>query len=118
MPSTPSQPRKRLKKSANINFEICCPINNDVIVPKHLFQIRADEAEIKRRLNCFIERKREEIDVNNVQDFIAKPMSNTGNQEEDSCARVRSTIYRVKGSNSHLKGKQSRASVYFPHESQ
>lgn len=55
--------------------------------------------EIKRRLNCFIERKREEIDINNVHDFIAEECAN----DDSTCARVNSTVHRVKGTNTHLK---------------
>lgn len=82
-----------------MNFDLCCPIHNDVIVPNDLLQIRADEMEIKRRLNCFIERKREEIDINNVQDFIAEKTADA----DSTCARVNSTVHRVKGTNTHLK---------------
>lgn len=93
-------PRKRAKRiRLGMNFDICCPINNDIIVPNDLLQIRADETEIKRRLNCFIERKREEIDTNNVQDFITGECADT----ESTCARVNSTVHRVKGANTHLK---------------
>lgn len=69
-------------------------------MPNDLLQIRADEMEIKRRLNCFIERKREEIDINNVHDFIAERRTDVA---ESTCARVNSTIHRVKGTNTHLK---------------
>lgn len=93
-------PQKRTKRiRSDINFDICCPINNDIIVPNDLLQIRADEMEIKRRLNCFIERKREEIDINNVHDFIAEECVN----DDSTCARVNSTVHRVKGTNTHLK---------------
>lgn len=91
-------PRKRVKRiQSGMNFDHCCPINNDIIVPNDLLQIRADEMEIKRRLNCFIERKREEIDINNVHDFIAEE------DADSTCARVNSTVHRAKGSNTHLK---------------
>lgn len=82
-----------------MNFDICCPINNDIIVPNDLLQIRADEMEIRRRLNCFIDRKREEIDLGNVQDFIAEECVDT----ESTCARVNSRVHRAKGTNTHLK---------------
>lgn len=76
-----------------------CPIENEVIVPKEMVQIRADETEISRRLNCFIERKRKEIDMNNVQDFI-EPQPDA--DVESSCARVSSTVFRVKGAKAHF----------------
>lgn len=93
-------PRKRAKRIwSGMNFDICCPINNDIVVPNDLLQIRANEMEIKRRLNCFIERKREEIDISNVHDFIADECVDT----ELTCARVNSRVNRVKGTSTHLK---------------
>lgn len=81
-----------------MNFDACCPINNDIVVSGDLLQIRADESEIKRRIASFIGRKREEINHSNVQDFITdKP------DDDMRCARVNSTVYRIKGSKGHLK---------------
>lgn len=100
-PST-AQPRKRLKRAnVAINFNVCCPVENDIIVPKDLQQIRVDDTEIQRRIDCFISRKRDEINSNNIQDFIAGETEATS--EESSCARVYSTVYRIKDSKSHLK---------------
>lgn len=84
-----------------MNFDICCPIENDIVVAKDLQQIRVDEPEIRRRIACFINRKRDEINSNNIQDFITEASSI---QDKDlSCARVNSTVYRIKDSKSHLK---------------
>lgn len=93
------QPQKRLKRTKSpVNFDACCPINNDIVVSGDLLQIRADESEIKRRIASFIGRKREEINNSNVQDFITdKP------DDDMRCARVNSTVYRIKGSKGHLK---------------
>lgn len=68
-------------------------------------QIRADSSEIKRRINCFINRKRDEINNYNVQDFISDQTTNdkSANENGMTCARVNSTLYRAKGSKSHLK---------------
>lgn len=84
-----------------MNFNACCPINNEIIIAKNLQQIRANEAEIQRRINCFINRKRDEINSYNVQDFISDQVSKDDN--EMTCARVNSTVYRAKGAKSHLK---------------
>lgn len=83
-----------------MNFDIC-PINNDIVVSKKLLQIRANESEIKRRIASFIGRKREEINSSNVQDFITETPLDDDN--EMRCARVDSTVYRIKGSKGHLK---------------
>lgn len=93
-------PQKRLKRSKSpMNFDICCPINNDIVVSKKLLQIRADESEMKRRIASFIGRKREEINSSNVQDFI----TDKKDDDEMRCARVNSTVYRINGSKGHLK---------------
>lgn len=84
-----------------MNFDICCPIENDIVVAKDLQQIRVDEPEIRRRIACFINRKRDEINSNNIQDFITEASSIHDN--DLSCARVNSTVYRIKDSKSHLK---------------
>lgn len=91
--------QKRFKRTKSpMNYGICCPISNDIIVSKDLLQIRADESEIKRRIASFIGRKREEINNGNVHDFIAD------NPDDDmQCARVNSTVYRINGSKGHLK---------------
>lgn len=98
-PAPAPQPRKRFKQAkSHVNYEACCPISSDNVVSKELFQIRADESEIKRRIASFIGRKREDINSNNVQDFIADKVD-----DEMRCARVNSTVYRINGSKGHLK---------------
>lgn len=99
-------PRKRPKRTkSHVNFDLCCPINNDIFVSKNLLQIRADEVEIKRRIASFIGRKREEINNSNIQDFITDTKHDNGvdDVEQMRCARVNSTVYRIKGSKGHLK---------------
>lgn len=96
-----SQPRKRIKRSCSkFDFDKCCPIQNETI-PKDLQQIRVDNTEIQRRIDCFINRKRDEINGNNIKDFITNKI--VEENEEDSCARVHSTVYRIKDTKSHLK---------------
>lgn len=99
---TDSIPRKRVKRtSSQLNFDLCCPVKNEIIVPKDLQQIRVDDTEIRRRIDCFINRKRDEINSNNVNDFITPKMD--VDNVDSSCARVRSTVYRIKDTKSHLK---------------
>lgn len=67
-----------------------------------------------------MDRKREEIDYNNIQDFIEQPPQQlsdlqkqcaTNFEEENdfennySCARVNSSVYKNINANSHLKSK-------------
>lgn len=84
------------RKRAKLNFDDCAiklaPIS------RNLIQIQADEDEMTRRLNCFVERKREEINVHNVEDFIEP------GGDEFSCARTRSTVYQTNDSRTHLRG--------------
>lgn len=70
-----------------------CSIVDELNIPETLVQITIGEDEIKRRISSFIDLKREEINQNNLRDFI---------EVEDSCARVSSNVYRVKDSKGHL----------------
>lgn len=89
------------RKLPQLNFDDCQI--DDEPLPKYLVQIGVDETEVRRRVTCFVDRKREEIDFNNIRDFIDKETANTEEEEDCSCARVNSTVYR-KGIGSHLKG--------------
>ncbi|GAB0087505.1 Molybdopterin synthase catalytic subunit [Sergentomyia squamirostris] len=80
--------------SGKINFQLCPVVGHDV--PKHLVQITTNHAEIERRIEMFVERKREEINTSNIEDFIEQDI-------EESCARVQSAVYRIKDSKGHLK---------------
>lgn len=98
---------KRLRERSPIDFSRCPVISNRTNhqLPKNLIQIHADEAEVRRRLNCFVERKREEINETNVKDFIEPQKETAGDTDpEETCARVRSSVYRYKNASSHLKG--------------
>lgn len=72
---------------------------NDITVSESLVQIMIDDSEVKRRIKSFIDKKREEIDRNNLRDFV-------DNATEDSCARTSSNVYRIKDSKGHLKIKR------------
>lgn len=86
-----------------LNFDECSV--KGVTVPSNLVQIHADEFEINRRVNCFVERKRDEINENNLQDFIEPLSTNSAdNSEGMTCARIRSTVYHTKDLRTHLRG--------------
>ena len=76
-------------------------IQNDVD-PRYV-QITASNDEIERRMDAFMERKREEINANNVLEFCSRHLVND-EQNEFSCARTDSTgLIRKKDSTSHLR---------------
>jgi molybdopterin synthase catalytic subunit len=85
-----------------LNFNDCKVLDANPI-PKNLIQISADSTEIARRLACFVEKKREEIDQNNIQDFIVRSEVKAPDEKEFSCARVDSIIFRQKDSKGHLR---------------
>ncbi|XP_059610613.1 molybdopterin synthase catalytic subunit [Phlebotomus argentipes] len=86
------KPRKR--PAGKLDFRECPVVGVDV--PKHLVQINTDHEEIQRRIGMFIERKREEINTSNVEDFIEGDVS-------ESSARVKCALFRVKDSKGHLQ---------------
>ena len=66
-------------------------------------QITASNEEIERRIDAFMERKREEINANNVLEFCGRHIVND-EPNEFSCARTDSTgLIRKKDSASHLR---------------
>ena len=72
------------------------------IDPKYV-QITASNDEIERRIEAFIERKREEINTHNVLEFCSRHLVND-EPNEFSCARTDSTgLIRKKNSSSHLR---------------
>jgi hypothetical protein len=89
---------KDSKKKRKLNFEDCRVVD-DLDVPGSMVQIKVDEDEMQRRIKDFIDQKREELNKNNVRDFIEEGA-------EDSCARLASNIYRIKDSKGHLKIKR------------
>ncbi|XP_055906879.1 molybdopterin synthase catalytic subunit [Eupeodes corollae] len=101
----PDIPRK-LKRN-RLDFDDC-QVETDS-VSQNLVQIAADEKEIIRRIHCFVEKKREEIDLNNIRDFTAtatriKDEIKTEEQEEiTSCARTNSIFIKQVDSKGHLR---------------
>lgn len=85
-------------KRQKLNFEDC-RIEDELELSEALVQITADGNEVQRRIEAFIELKREEINRNNFNDFIES-------KDKDSCARVTSNVYRMKDSKGHLRIKR------------
>lgn len=63
-------------------------------------QIKASNSELDKRISAFMERKRAESDVFNIQEFCHRlPLDGS----ENSCARTEAVLISRKDSKSHLK---------------
>ncbi|KAL0819415.1 hypothetical protein ABMA28_007523 [Loxostege sticticalis] len=75
---------------------------SEQVLDKNLIQINVSSEELQQRIQNFIERKREQVNVNNIRDFIpTKGESET--EETETCARVRTQFVRRSDSKGHLK---------------
>lgn len=72
-------------------------------VDKNLVQINVSSEELQQRIQNFIERKREQVNVSNIHDFIPNK-SESELEETETCARVRTQFVRRNDSKGHLKG--------------
>ncbi|KAM7360807.1 molybdenum cofactor synthesis 2B isoform 2-T2 [Cochliomyia hominivorax] len=107
-----------------------CEIENPHLLPNQLVQISAGENEINRRIQCFVEKKRDEIDFCNVMDYTdvkeIPPIKNSHQTNSDNqrdfdddestnetmtCARVNSVIIKQEYSKCHLKVKKVKNNV-------
>ncbi|XP_064541555.1 molybdopterin synthase catalytic subunit isoform X1 [Drosophila montana] len=77
-------------------------------IPDKLVQIRVDDSELNRRVKCFLKRKRDEINLYNINDF--KQLSTNAEWPDSSeltvkysCARTQSSLVKQQQSTSHLK---------------
>ncbi|XP_053613395.1 molybdopterin synthase catalytic subunit [Plodia interpunctella] len=70
-------------------------------IDKSLVQINVSNEELEKRIQNFIERKREQVNISNIQDFTPEGVSETGDTE--TCARVRTQFVRRSDSKGHLK---------------
>ncbi|KYN42897.1 Molybdopterin synthase catalytic subunit [Trachymyrmex septentrionalis] len=86
--------------ASNINEKI----SNKDVVDQNLVQIRANSEELNRRIESFIERKRQHVNTVNVQEFCRY---SENNDNENSCARVDAILIRRKDSRSHIKGNNT-----------
>ncbi|XP_018046015.1 PREDICTED: molybdopterin synthase catalytic subunit [Atta colombica] len=87
-------------EEAQMASDINEKIPNKDVVDQNLVQIRANSEELNRRIESFIERKRQHVNTVNVQEFC-RYSENNGN--ENSCARVDAILIRRKDSRSHIK---------------
>ncbi|XP_050461333.1 molybdopterin synthase catalytic subunit [Cataglyphis hispanica] len=85
-----------VKTTGNINEEI----SDKIVIDPNLIQIRANSEELNRRIKSFIERKRQQVNAVNVQEFCCHS-ERTDNQY--SCARVDAILIRRKDSKSHVR---------------
>ncbi|KAJ8924411.1 hypothetical protein NQ315_007207 [Exocentrus adspersus] len=67
-------------------------------VPPHLVQVNASLAEVNERIKKFMERKRREIDANNIREFCCGDRNS-----EFTCARIDAVLQKRKDSKSHLQ---------------
>ena len=73
-------------------------------IDKNLIQINVSSEELEKRINNFIERKREQVNINNINDFIpTKCESET--EDTNTCARVRTQFVKRSDSKGHLKSR-------------
>ncbi|EFA06321.2 Molybdopterin synthase catalytic subunit-like Protein [Tribolium castaneum] len=67
-------------------------------VSPHLIQIKASNADLSKRIENFMEMKRNEINISNVREFCTSNRSS-----EFTCARVDAVLQKRKDSNGHLQ---------------
>ncbi|XP_047512367.1 molybdopterin synthase catalytic subunit [Pieris napi] len=68
---------------------------------KNLVQINVSNEEIQKRIHHFIERKRAQVNLSNIQDFIPRRENET--EDMETCARVRTQFVKRNDSKGHLK---------------
>ncbi|XP_059475300.1 molybdopterin synthase catalytic subunit isoform X1 [Neocloeon triangulifer] len=84
------------------NFEEVPAVTSDMI------QIKAKPEEVRRRIEAFISRKRDDVNRINIRDFCSSAWKNDGDKSgsadmDDSCARVNAVLVPRKDGKSHLK---------------
>lgn len=83
------------KKDVQIEQKVEAPF-----VPAHLIQIKTSKEDLNNRIRKFMEKKRAEIDVNNIKEFCYGDRTS-----EYTCARVDAILQKRKDSKSHLLSK-------------
>lgn len=71
-------------------------------IPSHLIQIKATTEEIEERIQKFMDRKRDEINMTNIRDFCHRDLTSQ-KMEDESCARIDSVLIKRKDSKGHLQ---------------
>lgn len=93
--TAPNSDVKPKKIKLSIKQEIDVPY-----VEPHLLQIKASKEEILRRIHTLMERKRNEININNISEFCSGDRNS-----EFICARVDTKLKKRKDAKGHLQGK-------------
>lgn len=92
-----------------INSETSEPINYDLIeiddIPTDLIQIKANNYEIRKRIENFILMKRTALNERNIKEFVEVPAATDLEHISDysQCARVDAILWKRADSKSHLK---------------
>lgn len=73
-------------------------------IDKNLVQINVSSEELQRRIQNFIERKRKQVDISNIHDFIPSKSENEA-EDMETCARVRTQFVKRTDSKGHLKSR-------------
>jgi hypothetical protein len=95
MVKSPPDPYPPKLKKIKLDFEQKVEVPN---VSPHLIQIKASNADLNKRIENFVERKRNEINTNNIREFC------TGDRtSEFTCARVDAVLQKRKDSKGHLQ---------------
>lgn len=68
-------------------------------VSSNLVQIKASNEDLNKRICNFMERKRNEINTNNIREFCTSDRNS-----EFICARVDTVLHKRKDSKGHLQG--------------
>ncbi|CAK1547463.1 unnamed protein product [Leptosia nina] len=71
-------------------------------VDKNLIQINVSNEEIQKRIQNFIERKRAQVNLSNIHDFIPN-IGESEKEDTETCARVRTQFVKRSDSKGHLK---------------
>ncbi|XP_014355864.2 molybdopterin synthase catalytic subunit [Papilio machaon] len=78
------------------------PHSPDDTTDRNLVQINVSNEELQQRIQNFIERKRAQVDLSNIVDFIPGHCESE-TQDADTCARVRTQFVKRSDSKGHLK---------------
>lgn len=87
--------------NCKIDQNLSCEVDDS----ERLVQIRVNDSELNRRVECFLKRKRDEINLFNINDY-KKHSCETKSEEvqKESCARTQSILIKQQQSSGHLKG--------------
>lgn len=90
------------RKDLPITTEINDKLSDKIVIDSSLVQIQANAEELNRRIKSFIERKRQQVNATNVQEFCCYS-NESDDRHQNSCARVDAILLRRKDSKSHVK---------------